>query len=150
MPAAENEGNRRRLHPAYQLCNRKPRFNIAADRIEDDEQSFDLAALLNRHKLRYDVLVLGRFVLRGKDIVPFDLPNHGQTMDQMPVFGNGDRAGLDDLTQKCAALKTALGGLHEEILAAMADLRGTVDSLERLVADECWPLPKYREMLFVY
>ncbi len=59
-------------------------------------------------------------------------------------------AGLDDLTQKCAALKTALGGLHEEILAAMADLRGTVDSLERLVADECWPLPKYREMLFVY
>ena len=59
-------------------------------------------------------------------------------------------AGLDDLAQKCAELKTALGGLHEEILEAMANLRGTVDSLERLVADECWPLPKYREMLFVY
>ena len=44
----------------------------------------------------------------------------------------------------------ALGGLHEEILAAMADLRVTVDSIEKNVSDESWPLPKYREMLFVY
>ena len=35
-------------------------------------------------------------------------------------------------------------------LAAMADLRQTVDALEGEVADEKWPLPKYREMLFVY
>ena len=35
-------------------------------------------------------------------------------------------------------------------LAAMADLRKTVDALEGEVADEKWPLPKYREMLFVY
>ena len=59
-------------------------------------------------------------------------------------------AGLDELNAKLDALRTALGGLHEEIIAAMAELRHTVDSLERLVADECWPLPKYREMLFVY
>ena len=39
---------------------------------------------------------------------------------------------------------------REEILAAMADLRVTVDSIEKNVADESWPLPKYREMLFVY
>ncbi|MDR0932433.1 MAG: glutamine synthetase III [Victivallales bacterium] len=58
--------------------------------------------------------------------------------------------GLDDLNKNCAALKKALGGMHEEILAAMTDLRGTVDSLEQLVADESWPLPKYREMLFIY
>ena len=57
---------------------------------------------------------------------------------------------LDELNGKIAALKKALGGCHEEIIAAMTDLRTTVDRLERQVADECWPLPKYREMLFVY
>ena len=32
----------------------------------------------------------------------------------------------------------------------MRSLRKTVDALENLVDDERWPLPKYREMLFVY
>ena len=32
----------------------------------------------------------------------------------------------------------------------MAALRKTVDALERIVSDERWPLPKYREMLFLY
>ena len=38
----------------------------------------------------------------------------------------------------------------EAALDAMAALRETVDALESEVADEKWPLPKYREMLFVY
>ena len=32
----------------------------------------------------------------------------------------------------------------------MNDLRKTVDRLEQLVDDSRWPLPKYREMLFIY
>jgi len=59
-------------------------------------------------------------------------------------------AKLDELKAKIEALRKALGGLHEEILAAMADLRVVVDSIEKNVSDESWPLPKYREMLFVY
>ena len=59
-------------------------------------------------------------------------------------------AKLDELSAKIEALRKALGGLHEEILAAMAALRVTVDSIEKNVSDESWPLPKYREMLFVY
>ena len=35
------------------------------------------------------------------------------------------------------------------MLAAMEDLRKTVDRLEHLVDDTKWPLPKYREMLFI-
>ena len=57
---------------------------------------------------------------------------------------------LDDLDKRIEALRKALGGLHEEILDAMAELRKTVDALEKIVPDESWPLPKYREMLFVY
>ena len=48
-------------------------------------------------------------------------------------------------------LKKALNGKSEErILNAMADLRKVVDALELIVDDERWPLPKYREMLFIY
>lgn len=57
---------------------------------------------------------------------------------------------LDDLIRKIDALKKALTGLHEDILVAMEALRTTVDELEKIVPDECWPLPKYREMLFIY
>ena len=60
-------------------------------------------------------------------------------------------AGLDDLHVKCDRLERAIvRGTHERQLAAMDDLRRTVDRLESLVDDARWPLPKYREILFVY
>ena len=60
-------------------------------------------------------------------------------------------AGLDDLHVKCDRLEKAIArGTHERHLAAMDDLRRTVDRLESLVDDARWPLPKYREILFVY
>ena len=60
-------------------------------------------------------------------------------------------AGLDDLHVKCDRLEKALSRRrHDAQLKAMEDLRRTVDRLEGLVDDSRWPLPKYREMLFVY
>jgi glutamine synthetase len=38
----------------------------------------------------------------------------------------------------------------EHVLPAQQTLRETVDRLETLVADDLWPLPKYRELLFQY
>ena len=58
--------------------------------------------------------------------------------------------GLDQLAAGADALREALKGCHEEIIAAMNELRRTVDALEPQVSDGCWPLPKYREMLFIY
>jgi glutamine synthetase len=59
-------------------------------------------------------------------------------------------AGLDDLHVKCDRLEKALSnGGHAEQIAAMDNVRRTVDRLESLVDDGKWPLPKYREMLFV-
>ena len=60
-------------------------------------------------------------------------------------------AGLDDLHVKCEKLeKHIASGEPKAIITAMADLRKTVDRLELLVDDGKWPLPKYRQMLFVY
>ena len=60
-------------------------------------------------------------------------------------------AGLDDLHVKCDRLEKSIA--HEDTagqISAMANLRKTVDRLEGLVDDSRWPLPKYREMLFVH
>ena len=39
--------------------------------------------------------------------------------------------------------------MRDEVLAAMTALRETADALEDVVSDDVWPLPTYREMLFV-
>jgi len=56
-----------------------------------------------------------------------------------------------------AALDAAPGGdalevatyQRDNVLAGMAAVRGHADTLELMVADAYWPLPNYREMLFI-
>ena len=40
-------------------------------------------------------------------------------------------------------------GLHDKVLPYMGRIRAHVDALEMIVDDEMWPLPKYRELLFI-
>jgi glutamine synthetase len=49
---------------------------------------------------------------------------------------------MHDELEKCAKFLTSSGA------DAMAAVRAACDKLELVVADELWPLPKYREMLF--
>ena len=59
--------------------------------------------------------------------------------------------GLDALKAGIGKLEEALGHKDDAaVLSAMQALRTTVDSLERKVSDSRWPLPKYRDMLFLY
>ena len=58
--------------------------------------------------------------------------------------------GCENLSNAIAKMEACLEKDHEDILDAMAELRKVVDGLERIVPDDCWPLPKYREMLFIY
>ncbi|TFG67365.1 MAG: glutamine synthetase type III [Thermomicrobiales bacterium] len=69
----------------------------------------------------------------------------------------------DALVDRIAALERAQHAAHKarsvqaeakafatEVIPAQEALRAVVDELETLVADDLWPLPKYREMLFQY
>jgi len=69
----------------------------------------------------------------------------------------------DDLVDRIDALEHAQHEAHEAIgvqaearafvdsvIPAQNALREVVDELETLVADDLWPLPKYRELLFQY
>ena len=60
-------------------------------------------------------------------------------------------AGLDALKSGIAKLEDALAGSDDAaILSSMQALRTTADALEKRVSDARWPLPKYRDMLFLY
>src|SRR6476469_10070837 len=39
--------------------------------------------------------------------------------------------------------------MRDKVIPAMDDVRTVADQLERIVADDLWPLPKYQEMLFI-
>jgi glutamine synthetase len=68
---------------------------------------------------------------------------------------------VDELTEALAELvrqNAELGGddvhskalhMRERILPAMAAVRSVADRLEKVVPDDLWPLPTYRDMLFV-
>src|SRR5436190_4559063 len=75
----------------------------------------------------------------------------------------GITALADQLVEAVDGLKEAQHEAHEagtvhaeakafasDVIPAQAKLRVVVDELETLVADDLWPLPKYRELLFQY
>jgi glutamine synthetase len=39
--------------------------------------------------------------------------------------------------------------MHNQVLPAMEAVRVAADALEKVVADDLWPLPKYSEILFI-
>jgi glutamine synthetase len=46
--------------------------------------------------------------------------------------------------------KACASDTSEAIIEYMNSMRDVVDTLEVIVDDELWPLPKYSEMLFIY
>jgi glutamine synthetase len=49
-----------------------------------------------------------------------------------------------------SSLPKSAEAYRDQVAPAMLKVRAAADTLEGLVADELWPLPKYREMLFQY
>ncbi|HTB49476.1 MAG TPA: glutamine synthetase III [Solirubrobacteraceae bacterium] len=57
-------------------------------------------------------------------------------------------ANLSDNQPDSSAMKWATY-MRDTVIGAMDDVRDVADRLEKLVADDLWPLPKYSEMLFI-
>jgi glutamine synthetase len=54
-----------------------------------------------------------------------------------------------DKLNKVEGLRKRAVGYHDDVLPMMIKIRGHVDDLEMIVDDQMWPLPKYRELLFI-
>ena len=65
-------------------------------------------------------------------------------------------AAIDDLehaqhgTHKATSVEAEARAFAETVIPAQDALRVAADELETLIADDLWPLPKYRELLFQY
>jgi glutamine synthetase len=46
-------------------------------------------------------------------------------------------------------LRAEVGHFHDAVIPAMVALRETCDQIESILPDDLWPLPTYREMLFI-
>jgi glutamine synthetase len=57
-------------------------------------------------------------------------------------------ANLDENHPHGSPMKEAIY-MRDTVIPAMDDVRDVADRLEKLVADDLWPLPKYSEMLFI-
>jgi glutamine synthetase len=57
-------------------------------------------------------------------------------------------ANLSDNQPDSSAMKWATY-MRDTVIPAMDDVREVADRLEKVVADDLWPLPKYSEMLFI-
>ena len=69
------------------------------------------------------------------------------------LTANAEKLGelIDSLSSSMATLEAGIESEDTDaIISAMAELRSSADSLEKEVDDSIWPLPKYRELLFVY
>jgi glutamine synthetase len=51
---------------------------------------------------------------------------------------------------EAGSVKTEAKAFHDVVIPAQNAVRAAADELETLVADDLWPLPKYRELLFQY
>ena len=120
VSAAQHQRDGRLFHPGNQLRDGQPRLHVSADGVQDNHQPLDGGVLLDGDQLGDDVLILGGLVLRGQDVVPLDLPDDGQAVDDVLCFGHGDRSGLHNL----------LGLVrHLFIFRRIAVLRGLVDGV---------------------
>jgi len=132
--------NRRELESRYEVFEENYHRKIHIE----GEIALEIAASMIAPVAAREYGELGRSLAAAKEA--------GLKAGVKALSANALRLGtaFDELEARIANLRQALKGEHEGILTAMDELRTTVDGLEKIIPDASWPLPKYREMLFVY
>ncbi|MBR4598138.1 MAG: hypothetical protein IKO42_07075, partial [Opitutales bacterium] len=72
--------------------------------------------------------------------------------DALDEIGKSVANSLSEVSAKVKVLEAEFAKKNniEKVKEAMASLRKSVDEAEGIVEDWLWPLPKYRELLFIY
>ncbi len=74
-------------------------------------------------------------------------------LDKVTASANALQESLDRLdallTHEADDLEAEASYMCDTVLPAMATVRTHADALEKIVADDLWPLPTYQEMLFI-
>jgi glutamine synthetase len=92
--------------------------------------------------------------LERADEVGIRLRGVHRTAEEVAALVDELRDALDELIRQNAELggddvHSKAHHMRDHIVPAMAAVRAVVDRLEKVVPDDLWPLPTYRDMLFV-
>ena len=84
-------------------------------------------------------------------IAAHDLCAIEQISDNIAKIRNGveDMVAKRHKANRMAYERSKAIAYHDDIVPAMEEIRKSIDALELMVDNEIWPLPKYREMLFI-
>ncbi len=137
------------------------RFNVqeeryvTAARIESDafkiliDEMVLPAALAERGKLAEGLKALLEL---GREGVPVDVEADKDRLSHLSAAIASLHSGRQALTSAWEAVDLSINHAHtvvSEVLPVHESLREAIDALEGLLSDDHWPLPKYREMLFL-
>ena len=91
-----------------------------------------------------------------------DIATKLKTLGQSPHLGTLDKltrlvgeleGGIEALdhaaTHQGCDIRGEVAHFHDDVVPAMLVIRNTADQLEAILPDDLWPLPTYREMLFI-
>jgi glutamine synthetase len=81
-------------------------------------------------------------------------PVHMGTLEKLPGLVGDLEKKIDGLEKVLAHhgasdLRGEVKHFHAEVIPVMLSLRETADQIETILPDDLWPLPTYREMLFI-
>ncbi len=129
------------------------RFNILAEQyintlsIEGETASYIAKTMILPAALRYAEQVGEAGEVLGEDATKMLVGDLGKYVAAL----NASVKKLDEALghEHGEDLSAATKFVRDNVLGAMDELRDAADNLEVIVADDLWPLPTYREMLFI-
>ncbi|MEM6805534.1 MAG: hypothetical protein AAF696_29325, partial [Bacteroidota bacterium] len=127
------------------------KVRIEADIIEELGQTSIIPAALSYQKTLLEALRLGQEsgLTRKALSVQEDLSILiGEKIGSLFTTLENLRATRNRIERRGYSKEIAIG-YTEQVIPLFQEIRNLVDELEGRVGDEYWPLPKYREMLFV-
>ena len=97
MSAAQHQRHRGLFHPRNHLRNGKPRLDVAAHRVQKQQQTVHVVAFLDSGQQRQNMLIFGGLHRFRGDHVPFHLSDNGEGVDASLAGFRDVRAKLHDL-----------------------------------------------------
>ena len=128
------------------------RVSVEASTTKDIASTLILPAAIEFQKRLADAI--NSTAAASKDI---DLKGHRELLGQVATCINRLKSATEALSRARHEAEEKSGGaaahavtFRDQVVPAMTAVREQADLLETLVADDLWPLPKYREILFLH
>jgi glutamine synthetase len=96
----------------------------------------------------------GELVDTASKLQTLGKPVHMGTLDKLTKLVGEFEGRIESLEKTlshhgAADLRAEVKHFHDDVIPAMVALRETADQMEVILPDDLWPLPTYREMLFI-